>query len=172
MSVGTLSKQENYTVEVKYSPEAIEKKKVRFTTKNGDQFEITADELIAILVHQVNMDTLAPAFVDTEKINIVQVMRQVKVQLDEDKKKGDIISLGYEHPYPLEFALLEEVYKIASIEGKGTVLELTKELIDETKAKIKPGMNDFVKKIYASYQGLNLKDEDDTKKKKGSKKLS
>jgi len=108
-------KKDKYTIQVKYSDEAVEKKLMKFITPSGDEFEISSDEMISFLVNQVNMNTLEPTFVDTEKINVVEVGRQIQCKLDRDHKAGEIININYTHPYPLEFALLEEVYKIALI---------------------------------------------------------
>lgn len=149
----------DFTVEVKYSPKAVKEKLVRFTVpKSKESFEISVDKLIDIVAMNVNSQVLAPMFVETDKVNIVQVQRQLQAQLDEDKKKGDIISLNYFHPYPLEFALLEEVYKIAKIEEGTEVTTLTKEKIEEVQKKLQPEMKEFVQKFYKSYNKLELKD--------------
>lgn len=148
--------QKDYKIEVKYSKEAIDKKLMRFTATNGTSFEISADEMISFLVNQVNSDTLKPTFVDIEKINVVQVLRQIKCVLDKDMKKGEEILLNYFHPYPLEFAIIEESYKIAKIELVPGVMELKKEFIDETKKKIKPEMEGFIKKFYQSFKNIDL----------------
>lgn len=149
-------KKENYTIQVKYSDEAIAKKMIKFITKSGDEFEITSEEMISILVNQVNMDTLLPTFVETDKINIVEVSRQIKCVLDKDMKKGQEININYVHPYPIEFALIEEAYNIAKTTEGTQVLVLTKEFIDGVKEKIKPQMEEYIKKFYKSFKGLNL----------------
>lgn len=157
---GMIAEKENYTVKVKYSPEAIEKRLVHFTTKNGDSFEISADELVSILVNQVNSETLAPTFVDTTRVNVVQVMRSITSVTQKDLKAGTKFQVNYTHPYPLEFAILEEAYKIAKIDRPGGVMVLTKEFIDEVKEKIKPEMDGFIKQFYKSYKNFELgKDE-------------
>ena len=154
---GTKHEAKNYTVEVKYSPDAIREKKVRFTAKEDGSFEISTDELIDIVAMNVNSQVLAPMFVETDKVNIVQVERTLNGVLDEDKKKGDTISMNYFHPYPVEFAILEEVYKIAKIKDNSEVVTLTKEFIEETKKKLQPEMDEFVQKFYKSYNKLELK---------------
>lgn len=160
---GKITKRDNFTIEVKYSPEAIEKKLMRFTTKSGDTFEISAEEMIDTLVKYVNMDVLSPTFVDTERVNVVQVERQIEFLANEDIKKGSVFRAAYIHPYPLEFAILEEAWKIASIdEGRGNVV-LTKEFIEEVKKKMQPNfekMRNFAKKFYSSYQGLDIEKRD------------
>lgn len=153
---GIVSKQKDYSVAIKYSPEAIEKKLMKFTTPNGDSFEISAEEMISMLTEHVNQELLAPVFVDTEKVNVVQVRRDIKCRLEKDFKAGDEINLTYVHPYPLEFAILEEVYKIAKIEENLGSVELTKELIDSIKAKIQPKSEEFMKKFYSSFKTIDL----------------
>ena len=149
-------KKDKYTIQVKYSPEAVEKKLMKFITPSGDEFEISAEEMISILVGQVNNDTLEATFVETDKINVVEVGRQLKCVLDEDMKKGQEININYVHPYPLEFALIEEAYKIATVDHGGKYLTLTAEMIEDVKKKTTPGMKDFTEKFYRSFKQVKL----------------
>lgn len=153
---GRVTKTPDYKVEVKYSPESIEHKLVRFTTKKGGSFEISADEMLSILMNEVNTETLSAAFVDVKKVNVVNVQRQLVCKLTEDKKKGDIIRLNYTHPYPLEFAIIEESMKLAAMDGTMKAVVLTKKMIDGFKKRITPNMHDYVKKIYQSHKQLDL----------------
>jgi hypothetical protein len=150
-------KRDNYTIQIGYSDEATEKKLIKFITKSGDEFVVSSEEMISLLVNQVNMETLAPAFVEMDKVNVVEVGRQLKCVLTEDMKKGQEINLGYTHPYPVEFAILEEAYKIAKINHDVPVFTLTKEYLDEVKKKIKPQMEDYIKKFYKSFKNLDIK---------------
>jgi len=147
-------KQKDYTIAVKYSPEAIENKTMKFTTPGGESFEITADEMLSILMEQVNQDTLSPAFVEMDRVNVVEVSRQLEVQLTEDMKAGQKIRLNYNHPYPVEFALIEEAMKIAKIKMDVPVTTLTIEYLDSVRAKIKPIQESFMKKFYSSFKNL------------------
>lgn len=149
-------KQKDYTIQLKYSEEAIEKKLMKFITSSGESFVISADEMLTILMEQVNQNTLSPAFVEMDRINVVEVSRQLKCQLTEDMKKGQEILLNYKHPYPLEFALIEEAMKIAKINQDVPVFTLTTQYMEDMRKKIKPGMKDYVKKFYRSFKGLNL----------------
>lgn len=152
-------KTDKYTIQVNYSDEATEKKQMKFITPNGDEFEITTDEMISFLVNQVNMKTLEPTFVETDKINMCIVSRQMDIEVTRDVKKGEHVRVDYTHPYPLEFGLLEEVYKIAKVDINEGIIELTKEYIDATREKITPEMIEFTKKFYAGHKGLNLGSE-------------
>lgn len=148
--------KENFTIEVKYSDEAIKKKLVKFTVTNGNEIVLTADEIISMLVHQVNSETLSPTFVEMDKINVVEVGRQIRCKLDKDFKKGEIININYSHPYPVEFAIIEEAFKIAKIENNSKVTELTKEFLEGVKTRITPKMVDFTKKFYKSIKSVNV----------------
>jgi hypothetical protein len=151
------SKTKDFTIQVKFSKEAVEKKLIKFITKkHKDEIIISSDDLINVLVNQVNMDTLAPTFVDTEKINTVEVSRQLKCVLDKDMKKGQEIRLNYIHPYPLEFALIEEAWKIAKIEKGAKGFEITNEMLDKAKKSINPMNEGFLKKAYAAFKGLSF----------------
>lgn len=150
-------KRDNYTIQIGYSDKATEKKLIKFITKSGDEFVVSSEEMISLLVNQVNMETLAPAFVEMDKVNVVEVARQLKCVLTEDMKKGQEINLNYTHPYPVEFAILEEAYKIAKINNDVPVFTLTKEYLDEVKKKIKPQMEDYIKKFYKSFKNLDIK---------------
>ena len=149
-------KQKDYTIQLKYSPEAEAKKLMKFISKSGDEFVISADEMISFLVEQVNLDTLSPAFVETDKVNVVEVMRQLKCKLDKDMKKGDEIRLDYIHPYPIEFALIEEAYKIAKIDPKAKVFELTKDFIDDVRKRTKPEAKRYVDRFYKSFKEVKI----------------
>ena len=158
--VGVVSQHPHYKIEAKYSPEAKEKKLIRFTVKgNHKSFEISAEELISLLVTQVNEDLLAPAFVDTQRVNVVQVTRQFSAILDKDMKAGQEIRINYMHPYPLEFALIEEAMKIAVVTEGIERTVLTKEFIEEVKKKIQPRMEEFVSKFYESFKQFGNKEE-------------
>ncbi len=146
----------NFTVEVKYSEEAVAKKLVKFTVVEGKEIILTADELVSMLVNQVNSEVLSATFVETDRINVVEVGRQMRVVLEKDFKKGEAININYSHPYPIEFALIEEAWKIAQIKKDTKVTELTAEYIEEVKKKLKPEMENYMKKFYQSFKGLGL----------------
>jgi uncharacterized membrane protein YfhO len=148
--VGFKSEQKDYTVEIKYSQEAIDKKLIRFTPKKGKAFEVTADQMIELLAQNVNQTQLQPVYVDTEKIDMVYVKRQFIGKASKSIPEGEEIRLDYVHPYPLEFAILEEAYNIAQIDTNIPRIPLTFEYIKEIKSKISPKNNDFLKSSYRS----------------------
>jgi len=149
-------KKENYTVQIGYSKEAIEKKLLKFISKSGDEFEISAVELSSMIIGGVNSNTLEATFVETDKINVVEVGRQIACVLDKDMKKGEKININYTHPYPLEFALIEQVYNIAKVNMDVPSLVLTNEYIKEMMSEIKPEQEKFLEKFYSSFKNLKL----------------
>lgn len=150
-------KKEKFTVQIKYSDEAVEKKLMKFITPNGDEFEISADEMISMLIGQVNQEVLDATFVEMDKINVVEVGRQIRVKLTEDLKSGQEININYKHPYPVEFALIEQAMGIAKINEDVPAFTLTKEYLDEVRKKITPKQENFIKKFYRSFKNLKFK---------------
>ncbi len=150
-------KKKDYTIQVGYSPEATKKRLMKFISKSGDEFEISAEEMSSILVGQVNSDTLEATFVESDRINVVEVGRQLHCVLDKDMKKGEKININYTHPYPIEFALIEEAYKIAKIDPSVKAIELTREFIDSVRAKLKPEQENYIKKFYKSFKNISIK---------------
>lgn len=150
-------KKENYTVKIGYSEEAIEKKLLKFIPKSLEGFEISAGDLSSMLIGGVNSDVLEATFVESDRISVVEVGRQLECVLDKDMKKGEKIRLNYHHSLPLEFAIIEEVYGIAKINMDVPVLILTKEYINEVKSKLKPKQEKFIQKFYKAFKNLKLK---------------
>lgn len=150
-------KQKNYTVQIGYSEEAKKNKMMKFITKSGDEFEVSAEELSSMLIGGVNSETLEATFVESDRINVVEVGRQLQCVLEEDMKKGQVININYTHPYPLEFALIEEAYKIAKIDESIPKVVLTREYINEVKAKLKPEMTEYINKFYKAFKNVDIK---------------
>jgi hypothetical protein len=147
-------KKEDYTIQVNYSSEAIEKKLMRFISKSGDVFVISAEEMATMLIGQVNSDLVEATFEESDRVNVVEVTRQIKVRLDRDFKAGEIIRLDYVHPYPVEFAIIEEAAKLAKINMDAPAFELTVEYINSVKEKITPKQRKFVDLIYKFFKNL------------------
>lgn len=148
--------KENYTVQIGYSKEAAKKKLLKFISKSGDEFEISAEELSSMIIGGVNQNTLEATFVEADKINVVEVGRQLSCVLEEDMKKGEKININYSHPYPLEFALLEQIYGIAKIKMDVPALTLTKKYINKVTKELKPEQEEFISKFYKSFKNVDL----------------
>lgn len=147
-------KKEKYTLQVNYSEDAIEKKLMKFITPSGDEFEISADEMSTILIGQVNSDMIAATFVESDRVNVVEVVRQIRVRADRDISAGEEIRLEYTHPYPVEFAIIEEGMKLAKINKDVPIFTLTTEYLDSVKSKITPEQKRFVERFYAFFKNL------------------
>ncbi len=147
-------KKEKFTLQVNYSPESIEKKLMKFVTPSGDEFEISAEEMSSILIGQVNSELISATFVESDRVNVVEVIRQIRVRADRDISKGEEIRLEYTHPYPVEFALIEQGMGLAKINMDVPAFTLTKEYLDSVKDKITPEQKRFVDKVYAFFKDL------------------
>lgn len=147
-------KKKDYTIQVNYSPKAIKQKLMRFISKSGDKFEISAEEMASILVGQVNSEVLAASFVESDRVNVVEVERQIAAKADRDIKQGEEIRITYTHPYPVEFAIIEEAMKIARIKKDVKVFELTADYINSVKGKTTPEQVKFINRFYEFFKGL------------------
>lgn len=147
-------KKEDYIVQVNYSKEAIEKKMMKFITPSGDEFEVSAEEMASMLIGQVNSELIEATFVESDRVNVVEVMRQIRVRADRDIKAGEEIRLDYTHPYPVEFAIIEQAAKLAKINMDVPAFELTVEYINAVCDKITPKQEKFVELIYKFFKNL------------------
>ncbi len=148
-------KKEKYTIQVNYSEEASEKKLMKFiSAEHGDEFEISAEEMSTILMGQVNSELVEATFVESDRVNVVEVTRQIRARADRDIKEGEEIRIDYTHPYPIEFALIEEAMKVAKINQDVPVFTLTKEYIDSVREKITPQQRRFVDLIWKFFKDL------------------
>lgn len=148
-------KREKFTIMVNYSQEAIDKKLMKFVTaRSGDEFEISAEEMSSILIGQVNSELVEATFVESDRVNVVEVTRQIRVRADRDIKAGEEIRLDYCHPYPVEFALIEEAMNIAKINKDVPAFTLTAEYIKDVKSKITPEQRRFVDLVWKFFKDL------------------
>ncbi len=150
-------KKEKYTLQVNYSEDAVEKKLMKFITPSGDEFEISAEEMATILVGQVNSETIEATFVESDRVNVVDVTRQIRARADRDIKAGEEIRLDYTHPYPVEFAIIEEAAKLAKIRMDRPRYELTVDYINEVRSKITPEQKKFSEFIFQFFKNLKAK---------------
>lgn len=158
---GMVADKGDYKVSVKYSDEAIEKKLMKFETPSGESFEISVEHMIELVSHYVNGSDLAPMFVDNERIKIVYVTRNMKFKLDKDFKAGEEIVVAYEHPYPLEFAIIEEAFNIALIKPDKMGFMVTPEILAEVKRRTPQDSKKFIEKFYQSNQNLDMKKDEE-----------
>ncbi len=147
-------KKEKYTVQVNYSEEAIQKRLMKFITPSGDEFEISGDEMATMMIGIVNSDLVEATFVESDRVNVVEVMRQIRVRADRDIKQGEEIRLEYTHPYPIEFALIEEAAKLAIINKDVPMRELTVEYIKDIQNRITPKQRKYSDMVWKFFKDL------------------
>ena len=147
-------KKEKYTIQVNYSEDAIAKKLMKFITPGGEEFEISAEEMATILIGQVNSNVVEATFVESDRVNVVEVTRQIRVRADRDIRKGEEIRIDYTHPYPIEFALIEEAAKLAIVNKDVPVRELTVEYINSVKDRITPKQRKFSELVWKFFKDL------------------
>lgn len=147
-------KKDTYTIQVNYSEDAIAKKLMKFITPGGEEFEISAEEMSTILIGQVHSDLIEATFVESDRVNVVEVLRQIRVRADRDIKKGEEIRIDYTHPYPIEFAIIEEAARVAIINRNVPVRELTIEYINAVKQKITPKQRKFSELVWKFFKDL------------------
>lgn len=147
-------KRRDYTLLVNYSQQAIDQKLMKFVTPSGEAFEVSAEEMSTILIGQVNNELIAATFVESDRVNVVEVTRQIRATADRDIKKGEAIRIDYTHPYPIEFALIEEGMKLAKINRDVPVFSLTNEYLENVRTKITPEQIKFIDKFYDFIKGL------------------
>jgi hypothetical protein len=109
-----------------------------------------------MLIGGVNQNVLEATFVEADRVDVVEVGRQLECVLDKNMKKGERIRMNYTHPYPLSFALIEQIYGIAKINMDVPLLTLTKDYIDKAKKKIKPEQEKFIESFYKSFKNVDL----------------
>jgi hypothetical protein len=153
MKKPTELKQEKFTIQVNYSEDAIKNKLMKFIPHDGE-FEISADQMATMLIGQVNSELVEATFVESDRVNVVEVERQIVARADRDIKKGEEIRLTYYHPYPVEFALIEEAMKIAKIRKDVPVFTLTDEYIRAVREKITPEQHKFIDMVYKFFKNL------------------
>lgn len=153
---GLISEKKNYTVELKYSSKAERDQLIRFTAKEGNSFEISAPQIVELVSQYINGKDLEPVFVDTERIKVVYVTRQMEATLDRDFKAGETIRIGYQHPYPIEFAIIEEGMKLAQIDPNREGFIVTPELLKQVKRNTPEASKNFIQKFFQSFKNIGL----------------
>jgi len=152
-------KKDGYTLQVNYSKEAKEKKLMKFIPTDGKPFVISADEMGTILSSQINSQTLEAIFVESDRVDVVEVERQMRCLADKDIKKGDEIRITYKHPLPVEFALIEEAWRLAEIKKDVPIKTLSVQYIKKARDKMKPikkNNETFLKSFYAFFKNIKI----------------
>lgn len=115
---GFVAQKRDYSVEIKYSEEAREKKLIRFTAKRKNRsFEISLDEFINLVMIHLNKEYVPMLQTVQESVEMVEAIRTLNFKCTKDFKEGEEMSIQYIQPMPLEFAIAEEAYKMAKMQG-------------------------------------------------------
>ncbi len=141
-------------MQVNYSEEAIQKRLMKFITPSGDEFEISGDEMASMMIGVVNSDLVEATFVESDRVNVVEVLRQIRVRADRDIKQGEEIRLEYTHPYPVEFAIIEEAAKVAKINMDAPAFTLTLDYIKSVQQKITPKQRKYSDMVWKFFKDL------------------
>ena len=72
-------------------------------------------------------------------------------------KKGEKIRLNYAHPYPVDFAIIEQSMGIAKINMDIPAFTLTKKYMDKVKSQITLKQEKFIEKFYKSFKNIDKK---------------
>lgn len=144
---GYISNKKDYSVLVKYSDKSHKKNLVKFIPKSKQPFEISVGELIELVAKYVNMDVLAPMLMESRKIDMVKMQRQMRVRFDRDFKAGEEVVIPFEHMHPIEFAIAEEAVGVAGISDK--VKTINKKEFEAAKERVNDKIMEFTRTVHA-----------------------
>lgn len=106
----------DYSVELKYSDEAKEKKLIKFTAlRRNREFVISLDEITKLIMLHLNKEYIPMLEVKNECVDMIIVERSITGKCSRDYKEGELISFNYEQPMPVEMAIAEEAYNICKL---------------------------------------------------------
>ena len=108
----------DYSVELKYSDEAKEKKLIKFTAlRRNREFVISLDEITRLIMLHLNKDYIPMLEVVNECVDMVITERSISGVCSRDFKEGETISFNFEQPMPVEMAVAEQAFNICRING-------------------------------------------------------
>ncbi len=128
-------KESNFLIETNYSDKAKKEKLIKFKVVEGDSFEISVDDLIALLTKDFDSSVSTEQWVklfDTKvrTFPIMEVERNVVFEASEDLSKGAKVNVKFKQHLPFTFALMEEKINKDMELNKDKVRDVT---IDELK---------------------------------------
>lgn len=145
---GLVAHREKFKVEVHYSDKATEKELIKFTMKKGKSFEISAKDLVNLIIPNFNKKLMAPLIVENNTIHMTEVTRVLHGILEKDMKKGDPITIPYKHFIPYQFAVCEESLQLAKITRPIKTITITPAEFEKAKESIDKKVKDFVELQY------------------------
>lgn len=158
--MGQFFENEKYRIEIKYSPEAVEKELIKIKLKDSDTVEFSSGQLIEIISKNLKNKEMALALseyeLETKTISTINVVRTFEFVANQDYKKGDKVAFNFEQPYPFFIALLEEAYGLAKT--KGEVVSVPMSIMDEAKESMMKKNKDLAEAInQPTLNKLNIK---------------
>lgn len=145
---GLIQHKPDYSVMIRYSKKAEDGKLIKIIPKKGKPIEISTKDLVSLLAEHVNFDILAPAFVESKKINMIRVTRNVTLVPNSDIKAGQTVHIPFTHMVPIEFAIAEEAIGVALIGDK--VKEINSKEYAEAKLRVDAGVENYTQEQYRS----------------------
>ena len=146
--MGYIAKKPNYSVEIKYSENAIKNNLIKFIPKQGKAFEVPVGDLIALLAKHVSTEILAPVLMDSKLVNMIKVQRAVTLQTSRDIAAGETLYIPFEHMMPLEYAIAEEALGVSQISDKVKTINQKQLLL--AKKRVTKEVENFSKSAYES----------------------
>lgn len=145
---GVKFEQNNYTVEIKYSQEAVEKELIRIIPKDGE-IVISADDIIKLIVDNFRNKELAYALstTDTNFVPSVEVAIPIHFNANRDIKQGDLVSFYAPFILPIGLALGMEAYQLCKDEGRD-VLQIPRKEFEESAKTLKEKSMKFVEEYF------------------------
>jgi hypothetical protein len=120
MVIGMKTEQEDYTLEINYDDNAVEKGLIKIIPKEGvKEIILSSDALLDIIGHRIQGRGIAItlAEIDRQEIWMMEVERQFNFVAEKDYKKGDAIAVNGVHPYPVLLFAAEQEFNTCK-EGK------------------------------------------------------
>lgn len=107
------TKQENFTLSIKYDEDSIEKGLIKITPKEGvTDIVLEIDSLLDIIAKHSNRSELAMSLSDAEMsyIPMLNVTRTFNFLADRDYKLGELVHVNAETPYPVMLYAAEKAF--------------------------------------------------------------
>jgi len=115
-----IARRDGYSVSLKYSQEAEEKKLIKFTThakraSKEHEFVMSLGEIAEIIIQNLNSEMLSMISADVTKVQMIQGNIPFHGVCDRDFAKGEEIIFEYPMWMPLDVAVAYEAYNIAKL---------------------------------------------------------
>lgn len=146
---GNFFENNDIRIDIKYSDEAIERELIKFTIKEGNEFIISSQDILALIQEQFKQKSLAAALTttDTTFVPSVEVAIPICFDANKDIKMGERVMFWAPFQFPIGVALVAEAYKLCSIKGK-EILKIPMEEFKEASETLAESSKEFVEKVF------------------------